>query len=56
LPENAAACQAALVRGTRDGILVTVCLFAWAGLHYFLGAIGLVRALTAGGEGAARRA
>jgi MFS family permease len=34
-------CSAALALATREGIACTVLLYAWAALHYFLGARGL---------------
>ena len=40
-----AACAAALAVSSREGILVTVLLYAWASFHYLLGAIGLDREL-----------
>ncbi len=41
----AGACAASLVRGTRSGIMVTVCVHAWAALHYLAGSCGLARQL-----------
>jgi len=41
----AAQCQGALVSGTREGIIVTLLFYVWAGFHYLLGAIGLTKAL-----------
>jgi predicted MFS family arabinose efflux permease len=45
MPQLASACAASLVRGTRTGIMVTVCVHAWAALHYLLGSFGLARQL-----------
>jgi len=55
-----AACDATLVRATRRGILVTLMLFGWAAIHYFLASIGIAKALRAaslrnGAAGAAAR-
>lgn len=44
-PALAAACAAALVHGTRTGLMVTVGVHAWAALHYLLGAFGLAAQL-----------
>jgi predicted MFS family arabinose efflux permease len=44
-PPLAGACAAALTHGTRTGIMVTVCVHAWAALHYLLGSFGLARQL-----------
>lgn len=38
-------CHAALALATREGIMLTVLLHAWAAVHYGLGAIGLSRVL-----------
>ncbi len=40
-----AACKAAEVTGTRQGLLITICFYAWAALHYLLGSFGLARQL-----------
>jgi MFS family permease len=40
-----AACQAALVGGTRQGILVTVLFYAWGSFHYLLASFGLAKRL-----------
>jgi MFS family permease len=40
---GSAACLAALAQASREGIIVTFCLYVWAALHYGLGAIGLER-------------
>ncbi|MFZ5668956.1 MAG: spinster family MFS transporter [Pseudomonadota bacterium] len=39
----AAACHAAGSLGTRQAIIVSICFYAWASLHYFLAAIGMVK-------------
>jgi MFS family permease len=39
------ACAAALAVASREGIILTLCLQAWAAAHYVLGAIGLERQL-----------
>jgi predicted MFS family arabinose efflux permease len=47
------ACAAALLHGTRAGIMVTVAVHAWAAVHYLLGSCGLARQLAqaaAGGQ------
>jgi MFS family permease len=44
-PQLASACAAALVHGTRSGLMITVAVHAWAALHYLLGAFGLARQL-----------
>jgi len=40
-PELAAGCKAALNVGTRQGIVLNLLIYAWAGLHYLLAAITL---------------
>jgi MFS family permease len=47
-------CAGALITATRQGILVTVCFYAWAAFHYLLGSFGLARQL--GAAAAERRA
>lgn len=42
-----AACKASVARGTQHGQVATVLLYAWAALHYGLGAIGLAKDLKA---------
>ena len=37
------ACQHALATASRQGILVTLLFYAWASIHYLLGAFGLAR-------------
>jgi MFS family permease len=49
----AAKCASALAQASRQGIIVTVLIYAWAALHYLLGSIGLERMLR---EAAARNA
>ncbi len=41
--EAAKACGAAMARATQQGIIVTLCFYAWAGVHYALAAIGMVK-------------
>ena len=36
-----AACRESLILGTRHGIIVSLCFYAWAALHYALAAIGM---------------
>jgi hypothetical protein len=38
-------CQTSLVEATRSGVIVSLCFYLWAAFHYFLGSIGLVKAL-----------
>ena len=40
-----ATCARASAIGTRQGILVTLLIFAWSGFHYLLGSIGLAKLL-----------
>ena len=44
-PGLAARCHDSLVDATRSGIIVSLCFYLWAAFHYFLGSIGLVKAL-----------
>jgi len=46
-PTVRTACDVTLALASRQGILLTVLLYAWASLHYLLGAIGLDKALRA---------
>lgn len=39
------ACGAALAHGTRLGILITLCFYVWAGVHYLLASLTLPRDL-----------
>lgn len=41
----AMACKGALSWGSQQGVLISLCFYAWASLHYFLGCIGLTKAL-----------
>lgn len=41
------ACHAALVRGTRRGLQVTLLFFVWACMHYLLASFGLAKSLKA---------
>jgi hypothetical protein len=52
-PTRHAACEATLALASRQGILITVLLYAWASVHYLLGAIGLAKVLP---SAAARKA
>ena len=36
-------CKGATARSTQQGIIVSLCFYAWAGLHYALAAIGMVK-------------
>ena len=38
-------CKSALVFATRRGIIVSLCFYLWASVHYLLGSFGLVKAL-----------
>jgi len=40
-----ALCTGAVASATRHGILLTVCIFAWAALHYALASFGIVKEL-----------
>lgn len=42
-PDLAKACVGAMARSTQQGIIVSLCFYAWAGVHYALAAIGLVK-------------
>ncbi|USQ94798.1 spinster family MFS transporter [Caulobacter sp. RL271] len=42
-PELAKACAGAMARSTQQGIIVSLCFYAWAGVHYGLAAIGLAK-------------
>jgi MFS family permease len=46
------ACESTLALSSRQGIIATVLLYAWAAIHYLVGAIGLSQEM----RGAARRA
>jgi len=48
----AGACKGALIAATRQGIIITLLFYAWAAIHYLLGAFGLAKVL---GEAAAQR-
>jgi MFS family permease len=39
----AKACHGAMARATQQGIIVSVCFYAWAAVHYALAAIGMVK-------------
>ncbi|MGE5566876.1 MAG: spinster family MFS transporter [Parcubacteria group bacterium] len=49
-----AVCKASMAQGTRYGEIVTTLIYAWAALHYALGAIGLAKDLRAARGGADR--
>ncbi len=38
-------CKSALVLATRRGIIISLCFYFWAALHYLLGSIGLAKAM-----------
>lgn len=42
-PVLARACAGAMARSTQQGIIVSLCFYAWAGVHYALASIGLVK-------------
>jgi MFS family permease len=44
-PELMQRCQATMALATRQGISVTLFFYLWATVHYFLGSVGLVKAL-----------
>ena len=44
--ELAAQCKASVALATRQGVIVGICFYLWASVHYFLGSIGLVKALS----------
>jgi MFS family permease len=39
------ACRIALSTATQNGIVISLCFYAWAAVHYLLGSIGLAKAL-----------
>jgi predicted MFS family arabinose efflux permease len=41
----ASRCHESLVDATRSGVIISLCFYLWAAFHYFLGSIGLVKAL-----------
>jgi hypothetical protein len=41
----AAQCKSTLITATRQGMIVTVCFYAWGALHYLLGSFGLAKVL-----------
>ncbi len=41
--ELAKACAGAMAHSTKQGIIVSLCFYAWAGVHYALASIGLVK-------------
>ena len=44
-PGAAAACKSALSWGSQQGVLIGICFYLWASIHYFLGCIGLTKML-----------
>ncbi|MDQ0462455.1 MFS family permease [Caulobacter ginsengisoli] len=44
------ACSATLANSARQGIILSICFYLWASLHYFLGAIGLAKHMRERGE------
>ena len=43
--EVIALCKATLANSTRQGIIISVCFYVWAGFHYLLGSFGLAKAM-----------
>jgi MFS family permease len=43
---TAAHCKSTLVLATRRGIIVSLCFYAWASVHYLLASFGLAKALS----------
>lgn len=44
-PSVKALCLTTLANSSRQGVVISILFYAWASIHYFLGAIGLTRAL-----------
>jgi len=44
-PAAGAACKKALSWGSQQGVLIGVCFYLWASVHYFLGCFGLTKVL-----------
>ena len=44
-PDLMAHCKSTLVLATRRGIIVSLCFYLWASLHYLLGSFGIAKAL-----------
>jgi MFS family permease len=44
--ELASACTGSVALATRQGVIVGICFYLWAALHYFLGSFGLVKAMS----------
>jgi hypothetical protein len=38
-------CSSTLTGSTREGLIVIVCFYLWAGFHYLLGSFGLPKAM-----------
>jgi len=49
----AARCKATLLAATRQGMVVTICIYAWGGVHYILAAFGIGGVLRRAREAAA---
>jgi hypothetical protein len=41
------ACKSAMALSSRQGIIISICFYAWASIHYFLAAIGLAKHMKA---------
>jgi predicted MFS family arabinose efflux permease len=39
-------CTSSVALATRQGVIVGICFYLWASVHYFLGSIGLVKAMS----------
>ncbi len=42
----AAQCKGSVALATRQGVIDGICFYLWASVHYFLGSIGLVKAMS----------
>lgn len=42
-PELAAQCRTTLALSSQQGIIISLCFYAWAGIHYALASIGMVK-------------
>ena len=42
---TALACKSAISQASQAGVLITLCFYGWASIHYFLAAIGLAKQL-----------
>jgi len=45
--ELMSACKSAMALSSRQGIIISICFYAWASLHYFLAAFGLAKHMKA---------